>query len=67
MLRNIGLTVLAMFLCNLLLTLDLTTSLLSLAVVGLTVTDTVGISYFWGLHLNFNLTLIISITTCVCL
>ena len=38
MLRNIGLTVLAVFLCNLLLTVDLTTSLLSLAVVGLTVT-----------------------------
>ena len=49
MLTSIGLTLLAILIISLLLTVDLTISLLSCAAVAATVVDTAGLAHFWGL------------------
>ena len=49
MLTSIGLTLLAILIISLLLTVDLTISFLSCAAVAATVVDTAGLAHFWGL------------------
>lgn len=49
MLTSIGLTLLAILMISLLLTVDLTISFLSCAAVAATVVDTAGLAHFWGL------------------
>ena len=60
MLLSIGLTLLAIFIISLLLTVDLTVSLLSLGAVAATIVDTAGLVYFWGLTIEPFLAVIIS-------
>ena len=52
MLLSIGLTLLAIFIISLLLTVDFTISLLSLGAVAATIVDTAGFAYFWGLAIE---------------
>ena len=52
MLISIGLTLLAIFIISLLMTVDLTISLLSLGAVAVTIVDTAGFAHFWGLTIE---------------
>ena len=52
MLISIGLTLLAIFIISLLMTVDLTISLLSLGAVVATIVDTAGFAHFWGLTIE---------------
>ena len=60
MLLSIGLTMLSIFIINLLLTVDLAVSLLSLGAVAATIVDTAGFAYFWGLPMDPFLAVICS-------
>ena len=60
MLLSIGLTLIAIFIISLLLTVDLTVSLLSLGAVAATIVDTAGFAYFWGLTIEPFLAVIFS-------
>merc|ERR1719458_1853358 len=65
--RNISLALLVIFICTFILVMELATSLLVLLAVGLTIVDTAGFLQFWGLFLDqdFAIFLTISIGLCV--
>ena len=60
MLLSIGLTMLSIFIISLLLTVNLTVSLLSLGAVTATIVDTAGFAYFWDLTIDPFLAVICS-------
>ena len=65
--RNISLALLVIFICTFILVMELATSLLVLLTAGLTIVDTAGFLQFWGLFLDqdFAIFLTISIGLCV--
>ena len=65
--RNISLALLVIFICTFILVMELAPSLLVLLTVGLTIVDTAGFLQFWGLFLDqdFAIFLTISIGLCV--
>ena len=65
--RNISLALLVIFICTFILVMELATSLLVLLTVALTIVDTAGFLQFWGLFLDqdFAIFLTISIGLCV--
>ena len=65
--RNISLALLVIFICTFILVMEFATSLLVLLTVGLTIVDTAGFLQFWGLFLDqdFAIFLTISIGLCV--
>ena len=60
--RNVALALLAVFLCSLILIMDLATSLLVLLAVALTIIDTAGFLQFWGLYLDQDLAIFLTIS-----
>ena len=65
--RNVSLALLVIFICTFILVMEFATSLLVLLTVGLTIIDTAGFLQFWGLFLDqdFAIFLTISIGLCV--
>ena len=65
--RNISLALLVIFICTFFLVMELATSLMVLLTVALTIVDTAGFLQFWGLFLDqdFAIFLTISIGLCV--
>ena len=57
---HIGLAMLSIFIISLLLTVDLTVSLLSLGAVVATIVDTAGFAFFWDLTMGPFLAVICS-------